>query len=63
MTGPAIASRVAGTIRMMAESHRGRVVRKNVMIALSKAQGEQIFSGLPPKRTFSYGYALYEYTP
>jgi hypothetical protein len=33
------------------------------MIALSKAQGEQIFSDLPPKRTFSYGYALYEYTP
>jgi hypothetical protein len=30
------------------------------MIALSKAQGEQIFSGL---RTFSYGCALYEYTP
>src|SRR3954454_16907512 len=35
MTGPAIASRVVGTIRMTAESHRGRVVRKNVMIALS----------------------------
>jgi hypothetical protein len=38
MTGPAIASRVVGTIRMTAESHRGRVVRKNVMIALEKAQ-------------------------
>jgi hypothetical protein len=28
---------------MTAESHRGRVVRKNVIIALSKAQGKQIF--------------------
>src|SRR5215469_15186213 len=43
MTGPAIAIKVVGTIRMRAESHRGRVVRKNVMIALNKAQGEQIF--------------------
>ena len=34
MTGPAIASRVVGTIRTTAESHRGRVDR-NVMIALS----------------------------
>jgi hypothetical protein len=33
------------------------------MIALSKAQGEQIFSGLPPKRTFSYGCVLYEGAP
>src|SRR5262249_56642457 len=39
MTGPTIASRVVGTIRMAAESHRGRVVRKNVIIALTKAQG------------------------
>jgi hypothetical protein len=31
------------------------------MVALSKAEGKQIFSGLPPKR--SYGCALYEYTP
>src|SRR5262249_38295509 len=43
MNGPAIASRVVGTIRMMAENHRGRVVRKNVMTALGKAQGKQIF--------------------
>jgi RNA polymerase primary sigma factor len=28
---------------MMAESHRGRAVRKNVVIALAKAGGEQIF--------------------
>jgi hypothetical protein len=63
MTGPAIASRVVGTIRMRAESHRGRVVRKNVIIDLSKTEGKQIFSGLPPKRTFSYGCALYGYKP
>src|ERR1700731_1180987 len=43
MTGPAIASRVVGTIRMRAESHRGRVVRKNVIIDLSKTEGKQIF--------------------
>src|SRR5215471_189531 len=43
MNGPAIASRVVGTIRMTADSQRGRLVRKNVMIALTKAQCEQIF--------------------
>src|SRR5262245_32673031 len=45
MTGPAIASRVVGTIRMKAESHRGRVVRKNVMIALTKLRVSRSFSG------------------
>jgi hypothetical protein len=40
---PQAGRRHLGTIRMTAESRRGRVVRKNVMIALSKAQGEQIF--------------------
>src|SRR5262245_20625468 len=44
MTGPAIASRVVGTIRMKAESHRGRVVRKNVMIALTKLRVSKSFS-------------------
>jgi hypothetical protein len=44
---------------MMAESHRGRVVRKNVMVALSKAEGKQIFSGLPQQT----GRAFYDYTP
>src|SRR5256885_4943119 len=62
MTGPAIASRVVGPIRMTAESHRGRVVRKNVMIALSKAEGKHIFFRFATG-TDSYGCALYGYTP
>jgi hypothetical protein len=60
MTGPAIASRVVGTIRMTAESHRGRVVRKNVMTALRKDQGGDFFRFAI--ETNSYGCALYEYT-